>query len=163
MASASRVSTEINGVLYHQNKRTGVLRVSGSTRPDGYHVVRDGEKYKYRHRVIWEMRNGEIPDGFVIDHINGIPGDDRIENLQLVTRSVNQASGTHRLVRNNTSGMNGVRWSAAQGAWVATFQYKRIRYHAGYFDNPEDAQLALASKRKEVGAPDCRRSSKDES
>ena len=159
---SSRVFTEDGGVLYHKSKGREILRVSGSARPDGYHVVRDGAKYKYRHRVIWEMKNGEIPDGFVIDHINGIPGDDRIENLQLVTRSENQSSGTYTLLRNNTSGVNGVRWCRHQGAWVATFQYKKIRYHVGYFDSQEGARLSLELKRKEVGAPDCRRRSKNE-
>lgn len=38
--------------------------------------------YKY----LWEKENGKTPKGYVIHHINKIPNDDRIENLQLLSR-----------------------------------------------------------------------------
>ena len=39
------------------------------------------------HRYIWICHNGDIPDGHIIHHINGIKGDNKMENLQLVTHS----------------------------------------------------------------------------
>ena len=38
------------------------------------------------HRKVWIDNNGEIPKGFVIHHINGNKKDNRIENLQCISR-----------------------------------------------------------------------------
>lgn len=40
-------------------------------------------------RFIYECFNGAIDDNLVIDHINNEKGDNRIENLQLITQSSN--------------------------------------------------------------------------
>lgn len=49
-------------------------------------VVHDG-KVKQEHRVIWEKHKGKIPEGMLIHHVNKNPRDNRIENLQMVTKS----------------------------------------------------------------------------
>ena len=60
----------------------------------------------YANRVIWEILNGEIPDGMQIDHINGVSHDNRIENLRIITPSENARNS--RMKSNNTSGKTGV-------------------------------------------------------
>lgn len=42
------------------------------------------------HRLVWNAFNGNIPEGYEIDHINNNPEDNRLDNLQLLTRSENQ-------------------------------------------------------------------------
>lgn len=73
-----------------------------------------GKMYKV-HRIIWMMFYGEIPDGLQIDHINGIRHDNRIENLRLVTASVNQKN--RKLNKNNKSGHVGVSYHKMSGKW----------------------------------------------
>lgn len=41
------------------------------------------------HRLVWETFKGSIPDVYVIDHINTIRNDNRLENLRCVTQKEN--------------------------------------------------------------------------
>lgn len=43
----------------------------------------------YVHRVVWEAFNGEIPEGYEVDHKNDCRDINRLSNLQLLTRKSN--------------------------------------------------------------------------
>lgn len=47
------------------------------------------------HRIVYQTFVGPIPDGWVIDHINGDKSDNRLENLQCITQqdNVNKSKG----------------------------------------------------------------------
>lgn len=47
--------------------------------PDGSRVL--------EHHLVWEAANGPIPDGMVVHHRNEDKTDNRLENLQLLTRA----------------------------------------------------------------------------
>ena len=50
----------------------------------------NGKTVNYEsHRLIWFYKNGKIDDKLDINHKNGIKDDNRIENLELVTRKEN--------------------------------------------------------------------------
>lgn len=59
------------------------------------------------HRVVWKLFHGSISDSMVIDHIDGNSLNNSIENLRLVTQTINNRN--HRKQINNTSGETGVR------------------------------------------------------
>src|SRR5687768_2806402 len=79
---------------------------AGTKAHHGYRAVMvNGKKY-YVHRIVWEMRNGVIPEGLCIDHIDGDCSNNRLDNLRLVTLSGNQRNS--KLPRNNSTGIHGI-------------------------------------------------------
>lgn len=46
-------------------------------------------KWKYVHRLVYENFKGEIPIGLCVRHLNDIPNDNRIENLEIGTQTDN--------------------------------------------------------------------------
>lgn len=72
------------GVVYSSNKNKPI----GST--DGrYLSMKISGKKVYIHRIIWEHVNGKIPDGMVVDHIDGNKLNNKISNLRIGTQSDN--------------------------------------------------------------------------
>lgn len=67
-----------------------------------------GFKYKlYQvHRIIWVITYGSIDDNLYIDHLDGDPFNNKIENLSLKTPAGN--SMNKRQYKNNTTGVTGV-------------------------------------------------------
>ena len=101
-----------------------------------------GKKYTL-HRVIWELHNGKIPEGYFIDHINQDKYDNRIENLRLATPTQNNANTSRGKLRN-------CYWVEHAKAYQVRVQRAGILYFAGYHLDIESAQKAADKLRQEV-------------
>lgn len=72
------------------SKKVRAGATAGSVRSDGYwRVFIDGQRYM-THRIVYAMSVGEIPYGMQVDHADMNPGNNRPENLRLVSASENQ-------------------------------------------------------------------------
>ena len=88
------------------------------------------------HRAIWAIVYGVWPDS-EIDHINGLPDDNRLENLRDVSPSEN--SRNRKMQSNNSSGYNGVSWCKIYSKWRSSIKINKKRQHLGYFADIKDA------------------------
>lgn len=98
----------VDGNLIWRRPRKGVNkdRIAGYTRPDGYRATRiDGKSYLV-HRLIYLYHNGYMP--VVIDHKDGNPANNKIENLREC--SMSQNSQNSKIKSGNRSGVKHVRW-----------------------------------------------------
>ena len=93
---------------------------AGTLRKDGYWRV--GKEKYYVHRLIWEILNGPIPIGMVIDHIDRNPSNNKIENLRVVAHKENM--NNCKIRSDNKTGVKGVTYSVISGyeCYVASWQ-----------------------------------------
>jgi len=114
----------------------------GSKDKYGYLTCDVGEKTKKIHRIIYEKFIGPIPEGYHVNHKNWLRDDNRIENLEAITREQNIANRQKQ--KSNTSGIIGV--SKDRNRWRADNRAKHLNggklKYIGSFDTPELAGLA---------------------
>lgn len=119
----------------------------GTNNGKGYLMVGVEGKNQLVHRVIWEMLNGPIPEGKVIDHINGIKDDNRIDNLRICTNVEN--------LRNQKGGKNSVHF-LPKGVTVngkgfkAQVCFDSVVHYGGTFKTPEEAYEKACQMREEM-------------
>lgn len=90
---------------------------TGSAGKD-YYAVYDGSKLVLAHVVIWILEVGEIPEGFVVDHIDGNGFNNNILNLRCIKERHN--SQNMKKMSSNSSGVCGVHFrDGAYPRWLA--------------------------------------------
>lgn len=128
----------------NRTKNTKAGDVAGYNMPDGYiRITLGGIKYK-AHRLAWLYVNGVMPE-LMIDHINGNPSDNRIQNLRLATDNQNQYN--KKISINNTSGIKGVSFHKPSKRWQASIRINGKRLHLGYFDDIKIAESIIIDAR----------------
>ena len=113
-----------------------------------YILVPINKKYLKAHRIIWKMVYGEDPK-YMIDHINGISDDNRIENLRDINNTNNQRNIT-KLKVDNVSGYVGVSYEYHKGKWKANIRDGKKSINVGLFNTKEIAALNRELKAKEL-------------
>jgi hypothetical protein len=121
--------------------------IVGTKDKDGYIVTHfSGRPWKVHH-LVWIYHFGYKP--IMLDHINRIKGDNRIENLREATKRIN--SFNSGIPSNNISGHKGVSWNKRLQKWHAYIGGKKSREHIGFYENREEAINARFAKEKEMG------------
>lgn len=84
---------------------------------------------------------GVVPEGMVVDHINGNKSDNRRVNLRVVTPHQNAMN--NGISKANTTGKTGVYYRKDRNKWKAGVCYKRKQiWYPKLFDSYEEAVIA---------------------
>jgi len=97
--------------------------------------------------TIWEMFNGPIPEGYLVDHKDRNPLNNKIENLRLATKSQNQIN--KKLPKTNTTGFKGV-FITPNGKYQARLGHNGIQLYLGLFDTAKEANECVIINRKKL-------------
>lgn len=92
------------------------------------------------HRLAWFYVHGSIDQNLVIDHINRIRDDNRIENLRLVDPYENALNKS--VQKRSSSGHTGIIWNKSKNKWQVSITINGKRFNCGNFSNFDNAVAA---------------------
>jgi hypothetical protein len=140
---------------FKYNKETGELfriMIGGKLKKTGYHNVKSGSVFVgYNHKqikithIIWLIAYGKYPHLW-IDHRDGDPTNNKLDNLREATPSQNSAN-SHAYITNK-SGAKGVSWSKYK--WRAQIRKNGVAIHIGVYNSIEEAKEAYNLKAVEL-------------
>lgn len=140
--------TDDGCVISYKNKE---IQLRNETN-NGYcavHLCKNGvRKRLFVHRLVYESFVGEIPEGNIVDHINGIKTDNRSTNLRLSTIQENACSARGNI--NGRSKYRGVH-IRKDGMFIASITYKKQRKWIGSFEREELAADAWNEAALKIG------------
>jgi hypothetical protein len=120
--------------------------VVGTKMKNGYSTVSIGKVHHYLHRVIYQYHFGINLNG-VIDHIDGNPSNNNIENLRLCSRMQNQQN-IKRMGNRKYDLPKGVSFDAGKHRvkrYVAQIRVNGKNTVIGRFHTPEEAHVAYCN------------------
>lgn len=146
---ASELFLYENGILYWKT----TLKKAGYKRKDGYvqGIRLNGSNY-LAHRIIFLLHYGYMPD--VVDHIDGNPANNSIENLRESSTQTNQYN--RKLNKDNTSGVKNVYFARNRNKWRVEIKVNKRKRSFGSYEDLELAELVAIEARSKYHKEFCR-------
>jgi hypothetical protein len=140
---------ESEGNFYWRVSKGGVKAgaLAGDVDHKGYHRIMIDRKTYATHRLVFLYVTGEFP-AEQVDHIDGNPINNRIENLRQATNAQNRRNV--RISKSNKSGYKGVCWNKRSAKWVAVIKKDKQHHFLGYFNDVIDAHNAVKNARESL-------------
>lgn len=113
--------------------------ICGSEHHTGYIYVRVCGRDMGMHRIIYAMFNGDIGDGFEVDHHDGNKLNNRRENLRKAT--LNGQAHNNKKRKDNTSGYRGVHLEKESGKYSVNIQINGRQKKIGRYKDAIQAAL----------------------
>jgi poly-D-alanine transfer protein DltD len=137
-----------NGELYwkiNTNKSKNLVGKKAGCKSSGSYgtVNLDGNAY-CMHKVIFCMHHGYMPT--VVDHINNVKDDHRIENLRAANHVTNNYNKT--VQSNNKLGIKNVCYSTQNKKYLVQLTQNRKKIYSQMFDDLELAELVASMARE---------------
>lgn len=135
-----------DGKLFWKNSGHGKTKgkEAGTVSKNNYRHIHINYKQYFTHRLIFLYHNGYLPE--VIDHKDGNPLNNKIENLREATLSQNQYN--RRIDCRNKTGVKNVNKKGNKYRVVFTVMKKSRHY--GYYDTIEEAAAVAKAKRLQL-------------
>ena len=137
----------LTGVFTRLHPARCLGRVAGGLDARGYRYISVGGRSYAAHRLAWLHTYGAWP-AQMIDHINGVKSDNRLNNLRDVSNAQNM-QGARKPSRRSASGLLGV--TRGPYKWHAELTIDGKRKWLGAFATPELASEAYLAAKKMVG------------
>ena len=143
--------TSKTGLRFKQDGKTASCKgwrkagdEAGGLMKSGYYSVRvDGQNYMV-HRIVWSLNHGDL-DHTLVDHKDKNRSNNRIENLRLVTHSINGKNSS--IKRHNKTGHIGISFVKKFNIYTATWSTDDGEPQTKHFSatkHGNDLALALA-------------------
>ena len=128
-------------------KELSVPQRAEKSNSDGYPTVMFSDRTRrhkvFAHRVVWMALNrADIPNGMQVNHKNGVRGDTRRENLEVLTASENTIHGI-RVLGRKPRAQNGERNPSAK---LTKEQVVKVRSLAGKMSQSQIAAIVGAKQ-----------------
>jgi len=120
----------------YMNDRAGTTVTFGKKSSGHLYTGAGGINRIYAHRIAWVISQGSLPIHY-IDHIDGNPENNKIENLRDVTHKINHRN--RKMRPDNTSGYTGVTLDKRLGKWRANVHINGRYKYLGCYEKIEDA------------------------
>lgn len=134
-----------DGNLYWKNSSKGTKQGAlAGWEGDCCRTIEFKQKNYKAHRLIFLFYHGYLPQ--YIDHIDGNPQNNKIENLRQATHQQNLCNT--KLRKDNTSGYKGVSFKKDLNKWIAQSGLNGKNHYLGVFVNKEDAISAAKAFRE---------------
>lgn len=149
IAEVLSYSAETGVFTWSSNRRGGarVGDIAGTVKRGGYVQINVLGRLCYAHRLAWLFATGAWPTGY-IDHIDGNPSNNRIDNLRDVSAEENQQNQRRAHASNKSSGMLGVSMCKQTGRWSAKISVANKTKNLGRFDTADAAHQAYISAKR---------------
>lgn len=128
-----------------RDPRTGCLLWTGTTTPNGYGLIWDGDTNAYAHRYAWEREHGPIPEGMKLDHRDHCPKTCcETAHLRLATNAENVRNRAGATKSNRTTGIRNVYPEGHRFRVIVGGRY------GGTFDSVDEARSTAARMRESM-------------
>ena len=137
------------------NMESACWQWTGHLKPDGHGSFRTGGVNARRvgpHVFAWELENGPVPAGRMLDHRCRNGGCVRASHLRVIPgakeNGENQSAAAHS--NNRSSKYRGVSQRKKDGRWVPTVRHHGKKYYNGSYATEEEAAVAVRELRNRL-------------
>lgn len=104
----------------------------------GIHIPKSRTTIAYHH-LLTLLRGFDLPDGCVIDHIDGNSENNVRSNIRITTQKINCRNRAKH--KNNTSGFTGISWNKKASCYIVRKYVNGIREYGGSAKTLDEAKI----------------------